>query len=226
MNRERRDPLTKPKTAMELRNLRKAIDVTMKVFDGMNKPFGRSEAAVAAEIRTRGRELGASLAFRPIVASGINSGYVHHKPGRKIVRADEPVIFDIGFRVGGQCSDVTRMHIPDRKKYKRFYKDTVEMQHHCIDAAKPGRTLKDVQTTWKKLMRKKGHVVRHCIGHGVGNHVHERIKGPLRPGMVITVEPGIYEKKKGGCRVEDMVLITRNKPRVLTKSIRFSRPCA
>ena len=83
---------------------------------------------------------------------------------------------------------------------------------------------------WQEISRSRvgmpneSYVVRHGIGHGVGLHVHERVKGTLKPGMVITVEPGIYEKKKGGCRVEDMVLITRNKPKVLTKNIRLSRP--
>ena len=217
-SKKRKDPLTKPKTRQELANTKKAIEVTRRVFGEMDSPFGRSEADVAAEIRMRGRRLGATLAFRPIVASGGNSGYVHHRPGSKIVREDEPVIFDIGFKVGGQCSDVTRMHIPDGKKMKRIYMETLAMQKRCICAARPGRTLKNVHLLWKKMMKEKGHKVRHGIGHGVGLHVHERA-GLLMPGMVVTVEPGIYEKKKGGCRVEDMVLITRGKPVILTKTI-------
>jgi Xaa-Pro aminopeptidase len=217
--KRRRDPLTKAKTAREIKNVKRVVEITGRVFSEMGNPFGRSERDVAKEIRQRARMMGASLSFRPIVASGRNSGYVHHKPGRKIVREDEPVIFDIGFKVGGQCSDVTRMHIPEAKKSRKFYVDTVQMQRLCIASAKPGRTLKEINELWKGMMKRKGYAVKHGIGHGVGFRVHERVKGPLKPGMVITIEPGIYEKGKGGCRVEDMVLITRNKPIVLTKNI-------
>jgi Xaa-Pro aminopeptidase len=97
------------------------------------------------------------------------------------------------------------------------------MQKRCIAAARPGKSLKEINELYKKMMRSRGYRVRHSIGHGVGSRVHERVKGPLKPGEVITIEPGVYERK-GGCRVEDMVLITRSKPEVLTKNIRFSRP--
>ena len=198
--KKRRDPLTKAKSAVEIRKVRKAVEITGKVFRDMDSPFGRSEQDVAREIVMRGRRLGASLSFRPIVASGMNSGYVHHKPGRKIVREDEPVIFDIGFKVRGQCSDVTRMHTPQKKKFKGFYRDIMAIQKRCIAAARPGKSLKEINELHKKLMRSKGYRVRHSIGHGVGSRVHERVKGLLKPGEVITIEPGVYERK-GGCRV-------------------------
>lgn len=217
--KKRRDPPTKVKTAKEISNMKKAAEITNKIFREMDSPFGRSEQDVAREIRQRARSLGASLSFRPIVASGRNSGFVHHKPGKKIVRENEPVIFDIGFRFNSQCSDVTRMHIPENRKFKRIYKDVMEMQKLCIREARPGKSMKEINELFKKLMKKKGCRVKHSIGHGIGLHVHERVKGQLKPGMVITVEPGIYEKKTGGCRIEDMILITGSKPIILSKSI-------
>ncbi len=209
--KKRRDPLTRVKTAREMKNMKKAVEITGRVFREMGNPFGRREQDVAREIRRRARRLGAGLSFRPIVASGRNSGFVHHKPGRKIVRENEPVIFDIGFKVGGQCSDVTRMHVPEDKKQQKIYGDIMTMQSRCIAAARYGNTLKDVHELWKAMMKRKGYVVRHGIGHGVGSRVHESVK-ELKPGMVITIEPGLYEKGKGGCRVEDMVLVNQSAP--------------
>ncbi len=211
--------LTRPKTAAELKNTKKVVEITGRVFREMGNPFGRSEWDVAREITMIGRRLGAGLSFRPIVASGSNSGFVHHKPGKKIVREDEPVIFDVGFKVGGQCSDVTRMHVPEDKKRKKIYGEIVTMQRRCIAATRPGKTLKEIHEMWKAMMKRKGYKVKHGIGHGVGSRVHERVKGLLKPGMVITIEPGIYERGKGGCRLEDMILVTRNKPIILSGGI-------
>lgn len=223
--RKRWAPLTRPKTAKELANIKRAIDVTDRIFRELDNPFGRSERDVAREIRARAKRLGAGLAFQPIIASGRNAGYVHHKPGQKIVREYEPVIFDIGFKVGGQCTDVTRMHMPKAKggkKFRRFYRDALEMQRKCIGKAVAGRSLKGINELYKKLMKRKGYKVKHSIGHGVGSRVHERVKGPLKPGMVITIEPGVYERKKYGLRVEDMVLVTRGRPKILTRKIKFT----
>ncbi len=221
--KKRKESLTKVKTAREINDVKKAVGITGGVFREMDNPFGRSEQDVAREIRLRARMMGASLSFMPIVASGSNSGYVHHRPGRKIVRENEPVVFDIGFKFRGQCSDVTRMHIPKSKKFRKLHSDMLRIQKLCISRAVPGKSLKEINELFKKLMKRKGYAVKHGIGHGVGFRVHERVKGALKPGMVITVEPGVYEKGKGGCRIEDMVLITGNKPIVLTKMIRFKR---
>jgi len=221
-----RAQLTKCKSRRELENATKAVKVTMKIFDGISSPFGRTERDVAHEIRSMAKSLGAGLAFQPIVASGSSSGYVHHRPSSKMVREDEPVIFDIGFKTGCQCSDVTRMHTPNNERDRKLLKDVLSIQRKCIAMARPGTTLKEINDEFRRLMRLKRYRVRHSIGHGLGSVVHERVKGPLQPGMVITIEPGVYFRKKRGCRVEDMVLITRGKPRVLTKSIVFkpSRP--
>jgi Xaa-Pro aminopeptidase len=200
--------------------VRKAVDMTGRIFRELDSPFGRSEADVAREIRRRAKALGAGLAFPPIVASGCNSGYVHHKPGAKIVRGDETVIFDVGFRAGGQCTDVTRMHIPNCRRDRKLLRDMLSIQKRCIAMSRPGVTLKAINDEFRRLMKKKGYKVRHSIGHGVGLHVHERAKA-LKPGMVITVEPGVYERKKRGCRVEDMVLVTRGGPKILTGNVKF-----
>jgi Xaa-Pro aminopeptidase len=215
-----RAPLTRPKTRRELAAAKKAVNITARIFREMGSPFGRSEADVAGEIRRRAKALGAGLSFPPIVASGGNAGYVHHRPCGKIVRDDETVIFDIGFKVGGQCSDVTRMHIPDDARSRKIYRDMVFIQRKCIAMARPGTTLKAINDEFRRLMKRKGYRVKHSIGHGVGGRVHGRVKGPLKPGVVITIEPGAYFRKRRGCRVEDMVLVTRGRPAVLTAGIK------
>ena len=129
--KRRRAPITKVKTAQEIRNTIRATKIVERAFREMDSPFGRSEEDVAREIRSRIRKQGASLSFMPIVASGRSSSSVHHKPGRKIVRGNELVIFDIGAKYRGCCSDVTRMHVPtgkEGKKARMIFKHAVEIQ--------------------------------------------------------------------------------------------------
>lgn len=217
--KRRRAPITKVKSAIEIRNTIKATRIVEQVFRNMESPFGRSEADVAKEIRQMIRNQGASLSFKPIIASGRNSSFVHHKPGRKIVKEGELVIFDIGANYRGSCSDVTRMHVPKGRKEQIIYRHIIAIQKAVIKRAKPGVTLIELHDIFYKMMKRKGFKVKHLIGHGLGSKVHERVKEKLEPGMVITVEPGIYLKNFGGCRVEDMILVTKGRPRVLSASI-------
>lgn len=214
---KKRAPITKVKTPAQIRIIEKAVKITGKVFRELGNPFGRSEQDVAREIRHRIHKLGTKLAFKPIVASG--STVIHHKPGKKIVRKNKPLIIDLGVRYRGYCSDITRMCVPDNKRIKRIYRHILKIQKETIKKIKPGVEFRDLQGEYKKLMGRKGYKVRHGIGHGVGLHVHERVKGELKAGMLITVEPGVYIKGLGGFRIEDMVLVKKGKPRVLSKSI-------
>ncbi len=223
--KRRRMPITKPKTAKEIRNTEKAVKIVERVLREMDSPFGRSEEDVAKEISQRIRSQGAALSFKPIVASGRNSSHVHHKPGRKLVREDEPVIFDLGAKYKECCSDVTRMHIPagkgrNIKKIKKMYRHVLAIQRKVIRKVRPDVEFRELNEVYKKMMKRRGYKVKHLIGHGIGSKVHERVKGKLEEGMIITVEPGIYVKKLGGCRVEDMVLVRKGKkPKILSKSI-------
>jgi Xaa-Pro dipeptidase len=222
MRKRRRAKITVPKTSQEIRNTIKATKMVEQVLKEMDSPFGRSEEDVAREIRRRIRNLGGTPSFKPIVASGRNASFVHHKPGRKIVRENELVIFDLGAKYRGCCSDVTRMHVPSdkaAKKAKAMFRHALSIQKEVIKKAMPGVSLRELHIVYRRLMKKKGYKVKHLIGHGIGSNVHERIKGKLEPGIILTVEPGIYVNKFGGCRVEDMVLVTKGKPRVLSKSI-------
>lgn len=215
--KKRKPPITRVKAPEEIRNIEKAVDMAGKVFRELDNPFGRSEQDVAREIRQRIRKLGARPAFKPIVASG--STVIHHKPGKKIIRENKPLIVDLGVRYRGYCSDITRMYVPGDKKARKIYGYVLKIQKEVIKRIRPCAEFRDLQEVYKKLMKKKGYRVRHSIGHGVGMHVHERVKGELKAGMVLTVEPGIYKKGVGGFRIEDVILVRKGKPRVLSESI-------
>ncbi len=217
--KRRRLLISKPKRKREMQHTEKAARIIGNVLKDMVSPFGRSERDVAAEIRRRIRQQGASMSFMPIVASGRNSGHVHHKPGDKIVREEEPVIFDLGAKYRGMCSDITRMHIPDDRKFRKMFRDILKMQDTLISKTRKGAELRKLQEVYCTLMEKKGYKVKHMIGHGLGRNVHERIKGPLVEKIVLTIEPGVYIRDFGGCRIEDMIAVEKNGPRVISDFI-------
>ena len=222
-SKRRRARITKPRNSTELKKTKIAIMIIKEVFEEMNSPFGRPEKNVASEITKLIRSKGAGLSFRPIVASGRNSSFIHHQPSNKIVRKNEPVIFDIGAKYQGYCSDITRMHIPKSKEYndiRAAYRRIKRIQTSLINRALPGTSFRSIQTLYAMLLKSYGYETRHFFGHGVGIDIHERVMDKLEPGMIITVEPGVYLRKFAGCRVEDIILITKNSPIILSESIK------
>ena len=129
---------------------------------------------------------------------------------------------DIGAVFNGYCSDITRMSVPKDKKYREIYEDLLDLNSFLIDNIEPGKTFEYVNSMYEKFMKEKKFRVMHSFGHGVGLSVHERPfgKDKFEPGMVLTVEPGIYIKNKNGFRIEDMILVGKEKPVILTKGIR------
>ncbi len=215
--KRRKLPLTRPKTPQELQDTRKAIRIIKQVLERL-EPFNRTEREVASEIRKRIYEYNARLSFRPIVSSGRNTSFVHHKPGKRIIRRENPLMIDLGAKFRGQCSDITRMYIPKNKRLKKIYRDVSSIQKAVIRRLKPGADFKEINEFYKKMMKRKGYRVKHSIGHGLGPNIHERVR-ELKPGMVLTVEPGIYINNFGGCRIEDMVLIKKGGIEILSDSI-------
>jgi Xaa-Pro aminopeptidase len=212
---KRKLPFTRPKTPQELRATRKAVAIARKAL--ALDPFGKTEKQAAREIIKTIQSQGAGLAFRPIVSTGRNTRLIHHRPGDRIIRRENPLMIDLGARYQGQCSDITRMHLPRDEKIRKIYRDALNIQGIIIRKLRPGIQLKDLNDLYKKIMKSKGYRVKHSIGHGLGARIHERI-GELKPGMVLTVEPGIYTKNMG-CRIEDMVLIKRTGIEILSDSI-------
>jgi Xaa-Pro aminopeptidase len=215
------DMLKRPrlvKEPEELENIKKALKITGEVFRSLDIS-GRTESDVRREIGRELLERNSEPAFDPIVASGENSYFIHHRVSGRRIRKDDFVILDIGARFRGYCSDITRTvcYRPDRRKGK-LMEDVKEIQNRIIDKIEVGMGFREIQKYYKKLMGGKFRVM-HAFGHSTGLSVHE---GFLRvePNMVITVEPGVYIKGLGGCRFEDMVLVKKQRVEVLSENIR------
>lgn len=187
---------------------------------------GMTEKEAAWEMEKRMREMGADgLSFPVIVASGPNSALPHAVPGQRRFEAGEPILFDWGVRLNGYCSDISRtvcIGTPD-ETFKKVYRTVLEAQQMAIAAVCADAEAKAVDSVARNHIDEKGYQERfgHGLGHGVGLAIHESPRlGPtstdtLRPGMIVTVEPGIYLPDWGGVRLENMVAVRNDKAEVL-----------
>jgi len=179
---------------------------------------GRSERDVARAAEARIRELGGDPSFPAIVAAGPNGALPHAEPGEREIGRGELVVFDMGAKLDGYCSDGTRTYATGDpgEEARGVYEVVREAQAASLEAIAAGVTGEDVDTVARKVIDAAGHGDRfgHGLGHGVGLEVHE---GPrlslksddvLAPGEVVTVEPGIYLPGRLGVRIEDLVVVT------------------
>jgi Xaa-Pro aminopeptidase len=191
-------------------------DVLARVIEGLEP--GQSERGVAWRIETLIREQGADEAsFPPIVASGANSSLPHATPTEKALREGEPVILDVGAKIDGYCSDMTRTVFLGEPSgdFKEIYATVREAQISVFTSVKPGMKTTEVDSIARDHIAKAGYgeYFGHSLGHGIGLAPHETPAiAPLKPkalqaGMVFTIEPGIYLPGKGGVRLEEMVLL-------------------
>lgn len=188
---------------------------------------GRREGDVAWMIERHLREAGASsLSFPSIVAGGQNGAYPHHTPSSDEIPDGTLVTVDIGCVVDGYCSDCTRTFAvgDPGPELRAAYELTLRAQIAALDAVRPGANGRDVDAVARDIITDAGHGDHfgHGLGHGVGMNVHEAPRlartsdDVLEPGMVVTVEPGIYLPGIGGVRIEDLVIVTEGAPQVLT----------
>jgi len=164
--------------------------------------------------------------FDVIVAGGPNGAKPHASPGAREIGEGDLVVVDWGAKVDGYCSDCTRTVIarePDDRQGE-VWGAVREAQCAAIEAVAAGALCRDVDAVARDLLRERGWEKEfgHGLGHGVGLQVHERptlsqrSEDTLEPGMVITVEPGVYIEGWGGVRLEELVLVTQDGPRALT----------
>jgi Xaa-Pro aminopeptidase len=215
----------------EISAIRKALAIAEDVFMAFVQTLtpGMLEKEVAWEMEKRLREAGAeALSFPTIVASGPNSALPHAIPGIRNIAPGEPILFDWGVRVDGYCSDISRMaHIgkPDAT-YKKVYQTVLDAQRFATEAVKPGMSSKAVDAIARSHIENKGYKGKfgHGLGHGVGMAIHEAPRlSPLKdtqmePGMVFTIEPGIYIAGWGGIRLENMAVVTETGVEVLNQT--------
>ena len=226
------------KEAPELELIQQAVDLASSVFDAVIPELvpGVLESAVAAEIEYMSKRLGAEgMSFDTIVAAGRRSALPHGRASNTPIPATGFVVFDFGVMISGYCSDMTRtVHVgrPD-KRAESVDSAVLESQLAGIKAVKAGVETSEVDYAARKVLEKAGlgGYFTHSTGHGVGLEIHEipglrkkakpsgtkKVKPDLlEPGMVITIEPGVYIPGWGGVRIEDMVLVTANGCEVLT----------
>jgi Xaa-Pro aminopeptidase len=188
---------------------------------------GRTEGEVAWAIERHLREAGASaLSFDSIVAGGTNGAQPHHTPGTDVIPADTLVTVDIGCVVDGYCSDCTRTFAVGNPsdELRAAYDLTLRAQVASLEAVRPGAHGKIVDAVARDIISDAGHGDHfgHGLGHGVGMEIHEAPRlartseDVLEPGMVVTVEPGVYLPGVGGVRIEDLVVVTADGHEVLT----------
>lgn len=209
------------KSEAESRILKQAADLSAAAFADVLSLIepGRSEVEIALELefalRRRGGE---DRSFDFIVASGERGALPHGVASDKILAPGELVTIDFGTRFKGYCSDetVTIALGSVSPELRRLFDTVLEAHDRAIDGVRPGVPLKAIDALARDLISERGYgdYFGHGLGHGVGLEIHEfptvsaRSEGEVREGMVFTIEPGIYVPGLGGCRIEDMVLVT------------------
>lgn len=216
------------KTAEELDGIRAAEKLNVEIWNEAKRLFraGMTEREMAAEIRKLMIDRGDGEAFSTIVCVGANAAECHHVPDGTVWNGREPVLVDMGVRLGGFCSDLTRNLVPKgvRGLYRKVYALVEKANRAAIAAARPGMTAAKLDKVARDIIREGGfgRCFGHSLGHGVGYEVHEaptlskRCNTVLEPGMVVTVEPGIYLEGNLGVRIEDLVVITEDGCEVLS----------
>jgi Xaa-Pro aminopeptidase len=218
------------KDSSELVKLKKAVAISDAAFSEALKIIqdGVSEIAVAAKLEEVMRRLGSERpAFATIVASGVRGSLPHGLASDKIIREGELVTMDFGAVYEGYHSDITRTvcvgRISDRQR--EIYNTVLNAQILGTKAVKAGVSGKSVDAAARKYITDAGYgrYFGHGLGHGVGLAIHEmpRLspKGsdePLKEGMAVTVEPGIYISGFGGVRIEDTVVVGADGCDILT----------
>ncbi len=211
--------------------IQEAVDLADQAFTyilGHIKP-GLEEREIALKLEVYLREAGASeRSFDFIVASGKRGALPHGVASHKVLQQGDLVTLDFGGILKGYCSDITRTLCLGKAgdRQKEIYRLVREGQERGLKAVKAGVTGEEADKVVRDFFGEAGYgeYFGHGLGHGVGMEVHEAPRlapaaaDGLEPGMVVTVEPGIYIPDFGGVRIEDMVLVTGEGCRVLTKS--------
>jgi Xaa-Pro aminopeptidase len=215
----------------ELAAIERAVAVADGAFEhavGLVAP-GMTEVDVALEMEIFMRRNGSDgVAFEPIVASGPNSARPHAIAGSRELRKGDLLIMDLGARVNGYCSDLTRTVVLGKAddKQREMYDAVLAANAAALEGLRPGMSGLEIDTLARNVLVERGfgESFGHGLGHGVGLAVHElpsigpRGRDAVRMGSVVTVEPGVYLPGTGGVRIEDLVHVEDAGARVLSRA--------
>ena len=222
------------KSAEEIEKIRQAVGLNELVFQEIfrNLNPGQTEREVAIAIESamvfKGSE---GPAFPTIVAAGPNAALPHAVPGDRVIKEGETVIIDMGLKLNGYCSDMTRTVVlgkPD-KRTRETIRLVRKAQQAALKTIRAGILAREADRAARKIITDAGFgkYFGHGLGHGVGLAVHESPslnrmrRNKLLPGMVVTVEPGIYLRGWGGVRLENMVVVEEEGCTILNQDTTF-----
>jgi Xaa-Pro aminopeptidase len=215
----------------------KVITASIRLMEGVldqvlsSDLVGLSEREVALRITRDVEDAGAEgVGFDPIVACGPNGAEPHAEPGGKVIQMGDIVLFDVGAKLNGYISDMSRTVIAGGvehadEKFRDVYSTVRKAQIKAIHEIMPGMSGAEADSIARQVIEDAGYGDKfgHSLGHGVGLITHEapgvgpRSEDELLPGMIFTIEPGIYLPGWGGIRLEDMVEMTEHGCRLLNK---------
>lgn len=224
--------LRRVKDEDELRNIRAAVRLAEEALrlaiDSLDR--GVTELEVLAKVLSFLTRSGSGIPFTPIIAFGEHSAHPHAKPQSRELREGDLVKIDLGARVNGYCSDITRTLVFGKlsTKQERLIKAVRKAQERALESVKSGVPCREVHLRAYSALKEEGLNVyfNHGLGHGVGLDIHEpptlnaESEESLVAGDVVTIEPGVYLAGYGGVRIEDMVLVLEDGLEELT---RFSK---
>jgi Xaa-Pro aminopeptidase len=214
----------------EIKATRRACQQAQRAFDEALARVSTSttEADLAAELEYQARLAGAKgLSFPAIVAVNERAALPHATPSKRRLGESDFVLVDWGVSSGLYMSDLTRVIVTGKisPKLRKVYGVVLKAQVAAIDAIRPGVSCEQVDRVARQIITRAGwgKLFGHGLGHGTGLEIHEapRLakgqKTKLEPGMIVTVEPGVYFPGWGGVRIEDDILVTRTGHEVLTE---------
>lgn len=219
------------KNGAELAAIREAVRLAddIMAWAGKSLRVGVSERELAMDLEYRMRQVGGDgPAFPTIVASGVNAAMAHHEPSEEKIVAGVPIVIDLGVRLDGYCSDITRTFIlgsPD-DVFREVYAIVLEAQLAVETGMRSGMTGCEADNLARNVIAGANYAANfgHGTGHGVGLEIHEaprlspKGENVLMAGAVTSVEPGIYLQGWGGVRIEDLVVIREDGVEVLTQA--------
>lgn len=225
------------KSTGELRKLVASQRLNEQIFYSIKRALktGVTELQIAKKIKILALENNADIAFEPIVAFGNHSSVPHHENSKRKLKKGDLILIDMGIKLSGYHSDMTRMLFTKSPtpKQEEIYNLVLEAQENAIKALKPGKITTSIDNIAKKIFQKQklNENFTHSLGHGVGLEIHElpslseMSKDRLKPGMIVTVEPGLYFPNQFGIRIEDMIHITKKGQKNLTTVSKVIKDC-
>ncbi len=187
---------------------------------------GMTERELSARIAGAIQERGGTVAFPTIVCFGANGSQPHYSPGDVPLQRGDMILIDFGTKKDHYCSDITRMYLfgEASESQRRMFDVVMEAQLGALERTTAGSVARDVHRHAAGIIdgtEFKGRFI-HGLGHSIGLDVHDggglndASELVLEPGMIVTIEPGVYVPGEGGVRIEDTVLVTKNGPEILT----------